>query len=302
MHLRILCLTILTLSTIMAAHADTVYLKNGVAFDAVVTERPDGLYSVNAGGRILLYRPEEIDRIEPNDRTGALDKDEIKARWANQDAELTRLTGLNAEQRRKVDQFIYALQSDSAADRKTARDTLIAMHEEMDVFRYLAYRQPSLSHRLAPWVLEAMFFLDAARALEPLRENTRHREFNTRAKAIELLGRMRDIESAGLIARGLVDFKFEVRIMAAYALANLGARTATPALIQSLTHPDLRVSNAAREALQALWKSENGDTNPQTVDEWNALWAKRDTATLGEGISLATLEPLILPEEEFQNE
>lgn len=301
MPTRILCLCFTVSLICIAVHSDTVYLNNGVSFDAVVTERSDGLYSIDAGGRKLIYRPDEITRIEPNDRTGALDTNAIKASWAKQDAELTQLTGLTAEQRRKLDPLIYALQSDSPAERKSVRETLMGMQEEMDVFRYLAYRQPSLSHRLAPWVLEAMFFLDPRRVLDPLRENTQHRDFNTRAKAIELLGRMRDIESAQLIARGLVDIKFEVRIMAAYALANMGAKNATPALIQSLTHPDLRVSNAAREALQALWNAITGNAKPQTVDEWNAIWTAQQSL-IGEGINLAALEPLIQPEEEFQNE
>ena len=47
------------------AGADTVYLKNGVEFDGVVTPVPDnpGIFNVTAGERSLVYRAEEIDRV-----------------------------------------------------------------------------------------------------------------------------------------------------------------------------------------------------------------------------------------------
>ncbi len=283
------------------APADTVYLNTGVRFDAEVTERSDGTYLVQTGDRKSIYRQSDIKAIEKNDKTGRFDKEAAMARWAAKDAKLTEETGLNAEQRRAVKKLVGALQTSSTSERKATRDKLVAMQVEVDIFPYLEYLQPGLSHRLSPWVLEAMFYVDTVRVLKPLRENTQHSYFGTRAKAIELLGRMRNAESQALIVRGLVDETTDVRIQAAYSLANIGAKAATPVLIECLKNPDLKVSNAGREALTELWKAEIGENRPRTVDEWTEVWNAHSAAVQG-AFELARLEPLILPEEEFEDE
>src|SRR5690606_1229603 len=100
-----------------------------------------------------------------------------------------------------------------------------------------------------------------------------------------------------LIARGLVDHQHPVKIAASYALAALGAKQATPALIELLPHADQRVSNAARESLLILWAEETGDTRPATVAEWKALWDRQTTTETP--FDLAKLEPLSPEEEEI---
>ena len=284
-----------------AVAAGTVYLNTGVRIDAVVTERPDGLYTVKAGAKTLTMRPGEIKRIEKNEKTGAFDKEAALARWAVRDAELTQLTGLTADQRRQVKALMFKLQTSSVAERTAARDTLVAMQQEMDVFPYLAWQFPQLSHRLAPWVLEAMFYVDVTRVLKYLREGAVHPYAGTRARAIELMGRFGDRDSAPLIARGLLDHDMDVRIQAAYALARIGAKKATPALIETLKHPDLRVSNSGREALTALWSGAIGDEKPRTVSEFTAIW-EANKGGVGSPLQLAKLEPLIAAEEEFEDE
>jgi len=72
-------------------------------------------------------------------------------------------------------------------------------------------------------------------------------------------------------------------------------------LIDALKHPDMRVANSSRESLQSLWKSELPESKPRTVDEWTAFWGNH-TAGLPAAIAPEGLEPLIPPEQEFQNE
>ncbi len=295
------CVALATLLGAPVALSDTVYLKNGVRFDGVVMQRPDGNYQVKAGRRTLVYRPSEVESIEKNEKTGEFDREAAVARWEERNAELTELTGLTAEQRTTVEDLMYRLQRSDPAERKAVRDKLISLQQEMDVFKFLAWRMPGVSHRLSPWVLEAMFYVEPGRALRHLREQATHTYYGTRAKSLELLGRLGDSESVQLMARGLLDHAQDVQIMAAYALANARARQATPALIETLKNPDLRVSNASREALQALW-AEQVDANapPRTVDEWQAVWAAN--AGGWEAVALNGLQPLIDPEHEFQNE
>lgn len=282
-----------------AAMADTLYLKNGVRVHGVVTERPDGIYKVQSGRNTVVYRPSEVERIERNDRDGSLDMEELRARWAEHDARMTERTGLTADQRRRVKDLMYQLQTDDEAKRHAVREKLIAMSEEMDVFGYLAYRFPEVSDRLSPYVLEAMFAVNPGQARAHVRDGATHVYYGTRAMAIELLARMRDAESEELILRGLADHSPEVVIAALYSLAQLGAKRSTPVMIELLAYPDLRVTNAARESLQALWRQELGDAPPGKVSEWTAFWQQQDGSS---ELKLAGLAPLIPEEWEFQDE
>lgn len=284
-----------------AAAADTVWLHTGVKFDGVVTERPDGSYQVRAGERLMVFRKDEIAQVERNDRTGALDLDAVRARWAERDAELTAKTGLNAEQRRMVEAALWDLQNDEDGTRIRARNDLLRMHGQFDVFKYLAFQFPQVSHRLSPHVLETLVLLDAGRGRGVAREAITHVYQGTRAMAIELLARLNDTEYAPEIARGLVDHSLDVRIAAAYTLGALGAKAATPVLIGSLTHPDLRVNNAARDALNTLWRAETGGERLVTPDEWEKVWSA-NAARVGTRLASADLKPLIDPELEFQDE
>lgn len=283
------------------AVADTIWLDTGVKIDGVVTKRDDGLYSVKADNRLLVYRPEEVVEIEENDLTGALNMDEVQARWAEQDAALLAATGLNAEQRRAIEALLAELQQDDPSVRLEARNKLVGMQEKMDIFPFLKYVFAEASHILAPPLMELMALIDPERAKPLITGALTHTFFGIRVQAMELLARLNETGAAPQIARGLVDHSHEVRIASAYALAALGARNATPSLITNLTHPDLRVSNSAREALKTLWPSENAETAPDTVEAWNALWEK-SSSTISDKIAAADLQPLVAPEQEFQNE
>ncbi len=273
--------------------ADTIYLKNGVFFDGIITVQADGTYRVQAGPRTLIYRESEIDRIEKNDRTGRPDKEAMKARWLERDNELTRLTGLSTEQRKQVDALLSKLVRAEGGDIVSIRERFVALQSEMDVFRYLEFLLQDMSYILMPRVLEIICYLDAGRAPKILRVAAEHPYYGTREKALEWLGRLQDRASIPLIARGLLDGMPEVRIAAAYALANSGGIEATPVLIESLKHFDMRVANASREALDALWQSKYGTQKPRTVDEWKEFWAAHANSIAAAPIFPDNLKPLI---------
>ncbi len=279
--------------------ADTVYLKNGVRFDGKVTERPNGLFLIEAGPRKLVYRPDDIKRVEKNERTGHFNLEEAKARAAKRNQELTELTGLTQDQRRIVKKLLFELQRSEGNVRHEAREKLKALQGEMDAFAYLELQLPGLSNRLQPPVLEAMFYIDGTRCLPALREHIDSGIPGTRAAAIQCLAAIGDIASLPLMARGLVDSTEEVRMAAAYAMATLGAKHATPALIELLRDTELRVAGASRKALEAMWKEAAEGKLPIAVDEWRTFW---EAHAAGEPIQLAALEALVAPEDEFEDE
>lgn len=297
----LMCLAAAVTLCIPGAFADTLVLDTGVRCDGIVKELPDGNYSVNAGGRTLIYRKAEVVSIEKNDKTGVLDLEEVKAKWAQRDKELTGKTGLNAQQRQTVDKLLASLVGAEESAILTVHDQMAALQKEMDVFRYLEFAYWDMSHLMAPLGLDLLFYLDPGRSLDALRKSTQHPYYAVRSKAIELLGRAQDRESTALIARGMADGNLSVRIMAAYSLANVGGKEATPLLIDALKHPDLRVANSSRESLESLWKAELPDPKPRSVDEWTAFWGNH-AAGLPPTLAAEGLEPLIPPEEEFQNE
>ena len=284
-----------------SAGADTVYLKNGVEFDGVVTpvpENPD-VFKVTAGERTLMYRAEEIDRVEKNAKTGLLSEADIRARWEEQNKRLTEETGLNADQRNLLLGLMFDLKTDNVAKRISIREQLIGLQKEYDAYKFLAAQLPGVSILIAPNLLEALAYMDSSRATELLQGATQSNYYGNRVMAIELLGRMGSAGSKELIVRGLVDHKQEVQISAIYVIASLGAREVTPAFISLLASPDERVANASREALQALWANALTDPKPGTVDEWKAFWnaqEKKETP-----VQLADLKPLSNPDEENES-
>lgn len=283
-----------------AAGADTVYLTNGVEFDGVVTPVPEDpeLFRVTAGERSLVYRASEIDRIEKNEKTGKQTNEEIMARWQEQDKLLTEQTGLTADQRRLVQELMFELISDNASKRLAVREKLVALQKEFDAYKYLASEWVGVSILIAPNLLEVLTFMDSSRAIELLEEAAVNNYYGTRSMALDLLGRLGETNSKDLVARGMVDHKQEVQISAVYALAAMKVREATPALIGLLPNQDKRVSNASKEALQALWADVLPDPKPSTVDDWTALWNGQEKSSTP--IELAGLEPLSNPVDEIE--
>lgn len=279
------------------AFADTITTDVGVTFDGVVSQNADGTYTITAGDHVLIYRKEEIVNIEKNDKTGKLDLEAVNEESRKADERLTKLTGLNLAQRARVDALLLDLLQDGPP-RIKARDAILAMASECDVYKYLDFLYAEATPYTQAALIEVLFKLDAGRSVERLRASLESDHPMVRAKAIEVLGQAGDSKSGDNIARGLVDPDNSVRIAAAYALATLKLRAATPALIETLKHPDLRVSGAAKEALSQMWSDVVGDKRPSNVDEWNAVWSANQKG-VGKPVILTDLSPLADPAKPF---
>lgn len=289
---------------VLGAHlawADTIHLNTGVIVEGKVKQLPDGVISVTAGDSTTLYAKEEVQSIEENDRTGVLTEEEIQAQLAAEDAELTQKTGLTKEQRDEVLDLLYLLQRSEVAEHIKVRDKFLALQKQFDVYAFLSYMLPELSHRLAPNTLEVMYHLNAGKTLPLLRQEALDRYAGTRAMCLELLGEAGDAESVGLAVRGLADHTYEVKVAAIHALTRLGVKSATPALVSLLRSPDPRLANASKIALQTLWAEVLKDPPPKSNEEWMAVWNQQESSS-NRGIELASIEPLIPAEHEFQNE
>jgi hypothetical protein len=277
----------------LGASADTIYLHNGVAVDGIVRDRGDGIFEVKADERTVIYRAEEIASIEKNEKTGALDLEAVKQEVAAKKAELEALTGLTEQQRDRVDALITELRGAETAERANIRDTLVQLHADWGIQKYLAYL---LDYSYSPSLLEATVWVSPGEAIPFLTMGVEHGSYEVRAMAIDLLGRIGHRQSAGLIARGLVDHAFEVRLASIYALATINARQATPALISMMTQPDVKLSNAAKDALKGLWQAELGGSAPDSVTGWTEFWERNK---VGDAIEYESLVPMIQPDQEF---
>lgn len=274
------------------AAADTIHLRNGVRIDGKIINQDDTRVVVDAGGRRTTLRVQEIARIEKNDRTGRLDRASLEKTINERNAELLEKTGLDAAQRRRVDEQVWRL---PRADDQTyieIKRILVGMGREVDLFGYFEYRLPGLLPRFVPGVLDVAVELDPTRARPLVRAQAFNVDTACRAKALELLAAMNDHRSADLFVRGLKDHAPEVRMIAADALGTLGVRQATPALIELLRDPNLRVSNAARIALSRLWSERDNPIDYVSPDEWKELWSKH-SGTFNEPVNWETIEPLV---------
>jgi len=284
---------VLLAAAALQASADTLYLTNGVVIDGIVRDRGDGIFEVQADQLKVIYRADEIASIEKNDKTGALDLEAVKREVEAAKAELEALTGLTEQQRDRVDALITDLRGAEATERANIRDTLVNLHADWGIAKYINYL---FGFSYSASLLEAAVWVDPGTAIPFLTHGVTHPHSEVRAKAIELLGRIGHRQSAALIARGLPDHSYDVRISAIYALAEISARQATPALISMMGQPDIKLSNAARDALKGLWQAEVGDAVPDGVTAWKEFWEKNK---IGDAIEYESLEPLILPEQEF---
>jgi len=291
-------LPLLLLATASVALADTLHLKSGVTIDGVVTTRPDGIYEVRAGDRVVLYRPEEVERIERNSRTGHYDEAAARARIAEREEALLRETGLTREQRQRVAQLLRQL-SGPGGGRMAARDALAALQEEWDVFAYLARELSRMTPRNRAPVLGVLYHIDPQRALPYVRTALRDSYGPVRAEAILMLAHADERGQVPEIARGLADHRLEVQAAAIQALVQLEARNATPALISLLNHPEQWLGNTSKQALESLWAGRLPDDPLRTAEAWEAFWARNSVTG---AIRLDALAPLSDERDEFVHE
>lgn len=281
--------------------ADTVTMKNGVTIDGMVQEIPGGELTVVVAGRSIALRRDEVAGIVKNDKTGHLDLETIQARRAERDAKHLEDTGLTLQQRAEIMKLMRNLQSTDPEISARASNALIAKGRELDLFRYFEHCLPALSPRFVPGVLDVLARLDSRRARPLFLECCSHVDGGVRARAIALLGTNRDFEAVDQIARGLADPVPAVRIAAADALGALGAKEATPALIENLKSGDLRTRHVSRRALAQLWSLPGEPVDFETHDDWALFWG-RQAGTIANPIELSELLPLVLPGERFQDE
>lgn len=264
---------IISLLIELEIYPDTFYLKNGIVFDGqVVKEDSSGVLTIKVGSNILNYRKDEIEKIEKNDRTGEVKIEDYLKEWEEKDKYLTQVTGLNKDQRAQVESILGRLQWGEEIERAGAKNSLIEISEKINIYPYLLYYLPSLSPTVVPHLLDVMIKINKDKTVEILREKLFDSAPTIRAKAIELLAGIRDLESKETIVRGLVDPDIDVCITAIQAVAYLGLKEITPVLIVNLNHPDLRIVNMSKEALNHIWKKELGEKRVESIEEWKSFW------------------------------
>jgi hypothetical protein len=296
---------ILTAAALLAvglpAAADTVHMKNGVQIDGVVLQQTAEKIVLDVDGRRVIVRAGEVRSIEKNDKTGALDRQKIIEEARLRDQRLTRITGLNGKQRTEVKNLMGGFLSNSDHERMETRQTLIAMAAEMDIFRFLDHCLPGLLPRYVPDTMTVMAELNPGRAKLAIRDELDNPDAACRARALELLGELLDVNHAEQMARGLLDHDPEVRAAAAIALARVNARKATPLLLDGLDDASPRARNACRLALERLWADSGGGEELTDAAAWRSFW-ERNTSKAPGSWTTARLDPLVEPGTHFQDE
>jgi len=274
--------------------ADTVYLKDGSTIDGTVIKSDAEAVVIEIGSGNTTLRAADVARIEKNDKKGEATTLSILRAKQHADA-LDRRTGLTAKQRDAVRAAIEPLWSPDEAERSAARKKLLAMSKEMSVFTYLESYLPYAKGLVAPEIMKTLVDIDPVRAKDTVLPFTQNSDPANRAKAIEIIGSYKSDDDLETLSRGLVDVDNSVRIAAAHAVAALGSKRATPALLEGLKSTDPKVQNATREALKRLWSTANTNVDLNTVEAWNAFW-KSKSREVKDPISPSELAPLISPE------
>jgi len=273
------------------AAADTVYLKDGLTVDGTVSRVNDNCVAIQSGNGQIVYQNDEVDRIEKNDKKGALDLAAVNPAALRHEQALEQTTGLKAEQRERVVALVDRLAREEATERNQAIKELIALQQQMNVYRFLRESRQGFGARVLPGVLEVMLAINAAETKEIVYEGLVDKAPSIRAASLELLGKHKELASTDAVARGLVDTDADVQIAAAHALAELGAGRATPALIATLSSTNPRVRNASNSALARIWSTPESPVRFETSEEWERFWGEVG-ARAGAPIELASLEPL----------
>lgn len=286
---------------VATAGADTLTLLSGVQVHGKIVQQDDAAFVLDVGGRQIRYPANAVAKSETNDRTGVLDKEALRRRAAEREAEMLALTGLTAAERRRVKALMQEMLSEDNRVATEARQTLVTMGESKDVFKYLEHYVQGLSPRFVAPVLDALVLLNPDKSRPILRDQASNVDAGVRAKALSLLGRVKDADSIRLICRGLVDHADEVKVAAAEALAALGAEEATPLLLANLSAADRRVQNSALTALRQVWSGETPAAELESADSWREFWkAKADSVP--DAVSATGVQPLVEPGAQFVDE
>jgi hypothetical protein len=275
--------------------ADTVYFKDGSALDGVITFPDANTVVVLSGPARMTFPASEVARVEKNDKKGDFKSISVIKGKQHEDA-LFQRTGLTAPQRDAVRAAVDPLWSPDEAQRSAARKKLVAMSKDMPVFQYIESFLPYSKPLLAPELMKALVEIDPQRAKNVVGGYVQDVAPGNRASALQLIASYKKDEDLDTIARGLVDPDSSVRVAAAHAVAEAGAKRATPALIEALKSPDLKVQNAVRAALKGVWSSENMQVDLKTPEEWRTFWAGK-AGNIKDPLEPKDLTPLVTQEE-----
>ena len=292
---------VLTLLGASAAQADTVYLRSGVVLHGQVVQDMGSAVRFRSGDRIVALRKSEIARIEENDKTGALDKEQLRKAAEQREKELEKETGLTFEQRAAINEALRAMTSEDGDGRRRAIARLVEMNRSAPVFVYLVNWLPGMRPIFVPAVLDALTAMDLRQALPVLRSQCMHLDGYVRAHALELLGEYGNHSDEPLIARGLVDPLAQVQVAAAHALGLRESRRATPCLIAQLENPDGSVRNMSLAALRHIWRDHEQAQTNETAEQWRALWSAAHAQT-PDPIAPEDLRPLAGASVHYQEE
>lgn len=284
-----------------AAGADTVTLHSGVQVHGKVMKQDETGVTLDVGGRQMRYPADSVASVEANDRAGTLDREALRQRAAEREAAMLELTGLTAEERRRVQELMQQMLSPEDRVANDAREALVAMNARTDVFKYLAHYVGGLTPRFVAPVLDALVLLNPEKARPVLRQEALNVDGGVRAKALRVLAQIGDRESVRLLCRGLVDHTYEVQVAAAEAAGHLKMREATPLLMANLVAGDRRIENAALLALRQVWHGEVAVEEMTTYEAWREFW-KQASASVPNAPSPTAVEPLVEPGTRFYDE
>jgi len=293
--LAFLAIALAALTVSLPGMADTFFLSGDVPVHGKLLRTDDNYYHISIGDRTKRIPKKSVKRIEENEKTGAFDLKAAKEKAAKRQQELTEETGLTKEQRDAIENIILKLNSDDASVVGKARRDLTEMCKEEKVYIYISNMVPTQSPVFIRELLVVLTNADSARTQPLLQQFTTYEDEFTRAKCLELLGVMRDSSSLSLMMRGMLDHEPVVRLAACTALTAIGAKEATPLLLDNFNQADLRIQNFAREALPLIWKAELGETEPfKTLEEWKTFWDAQSPSIV-KTVNIEGLEPLVPP-------
>ncbi len=246
----------------------------------------------------MRVRKDAILKMETNDRTGTPDDPAHRAEREQLRETLAQKKGVSYEEQLAIREVLVRLIDEDAQVQDQARRELTAMSKRVDVMQFLHAELPSLNSAFIPPVLEVMVAIDAVKALDTLRASAAHPHAPARAKAISLLARLRDSESAELAARGLIDEEARVIAASALALGQLGEVRATPILIGLLERPSPMVRRTAQRGLEELWLEAPFDAEEDAIPEdaatWQTIWLANQ-AGVPQPYDASKMMPLVPP-------
>ncbi len=283
------------------AWGDTVQLKSGIQVDGKIVSQNDESITVNAGGNTVVYRTEEILKVEPNERTGELNMEEVQREVAAYEQKLQSETGATMKQHTEIQALLVKAQSTDENESGPAKDQLVELGKTVPLFRYLERFLPEYTSPLVPPVLEVMFRLDPAHMPSILRAHCTDKSPRSRATALKYLGEAKDAAATELVARGLVDYDYDVLCAATTAAGQLGLQAATPLMVARLDASGEPLVLASEKALSLIWGGERPADQTDRKAFWLKVWEAK-AASVPVPYDPATLQRLAEPAAVFVHE